>query len=120
MAIKIVVSQHVKFPVKGKVTDAEGNSLDFDFSLTCKRLPQDELDKLRAELVVASAKAGNHGEVAVRMVGLTTAWDKVLDNDNEPLPFSADNLQALFRAYPGLALHVWRAYQDEAGVKEKN
>lgn len=120
MAIKIVVSQHVKFPVKGKTTDAEGNTVEFDFTLTCKRLDQEALDKLRADLVVASAKSGNHSEVAVRMVNVTTAWDKVQDADGEPLPFSADNLEALFGAYPGLALLVWRTYQEEAGVKEKN
>lgn len=120
MSIKIVVSQHVKFPVKGKTIDAEGNSLDFDFLLTCKRLDQEALDKLRADLVVASAKAGNHGEVAVRMATLATAWDKVQDADGEPLPFSTDNLMALFAAYPGLALLAWRTYQDESGVKEKN
>jgi hypothetical protein len=120
MAIKIVVSQHVKFAVKGKTTDAEGSAVDFDFTLTAKRLDQAALDKLRADLVVASAKAGNHSEVAVRMVEIVTAWDKVQDADGEPLPFNADNLAALFAAYPGLALHAWRTYQDEAGVKEKN
>lgn len=120
MAIKIVISQHVKFQVKGKTTDAEGATVDFDFNLTAARLDQDELNTLQADLVVASAKAGNHGELAVRMARLCTAWDKVQDASGEPLPFSQDNLLSLFRAYPGMAVHVWRTYQAEVGVKEKN
>lgn len=120
MAIKIVISNHVKFQVKGKTTDAEGAAVDFDFTLTAKRLDQEALDKLRADLVVASAKAGNHSELAVRVIGLITAWDKVHDADGEPLPFNTDNIEALFGAYPGLALLVWRTYQEEVGVKEKN
>lgn len=120
MSIRIVVSQHVRFNVSGSFIDPDGKPQDFSFGLTTVRLDQDELDKAQADLVVSAAKDGNHKACAERMVAIATDWHDVKDADNEPIPFSADGLRALLRSYQGLALHTWRTYIGEAGVKAKN
>ena len=43
MAIKIIVSNKLKFKVKGTIKDEEGRDQPFDFTLTCTRLDQDQI-----------------------------------------------------------------------------
>lgn len=120
MAIKIVVSNKVSFKVSGKFNDADGNVSEFNFGLTAKRLQQDELNQAVTDAVMAAAKEGNHKKIESTLLEVVTDWKDVKDAENEPLAFSTEGLQSLFAAYPGMALHAWRTYQDEVGVKAKN
>lgn len=50
MGIKIVISNTVRFKVKGTLKDEAGVDQPFDFSLTCMRLDSDQIQaKLRSE-----------------------------------------------------------------------
>jgi hypothetical protein len=120
MAIKIVVSNKVGFKVVGKFNDPDGNASEFSFRLTAKRLTQDELTQAISDAVIDAAKNGNHQKIADTLIEITTDWGDVKDADSEPVSYSADGLRGLFTNYPGLALHTWRSYQDEVGVKAKN
>lgn len=120
MSIRIIISQHVRFNVSGTFADADGKAQEFSFGLTTKRLNQEELDAAQAALVIGAARDGNHKACAEQLVAICTDWHDVKDEHGEPIPYSAEGLQALLRCYQNLALHVWRTYVAEAGVKAKN
>jgi hypothetical protein len=111
MAIKIAVSDTVKFEVKGFFTDEAGAKQAFGFHLVATRLPQDEL---RTRLQPGSA------ETTTEFMGsVVKDWAGVLDDANNKVPFSAEALQQLFRL-PGLASLCFEAYTAEAGARAKN
>lgn len=120
MAITITVSDKVGFKVKGTLNDADGNSQDFEFGLTAKRLDEDEITALQAELVVQATKEGNHKSLIAKLLGLITNWSDVRDEANATIAFTPDAFEQLLRAHRGLALLVWRTYLAEQGAKEKN
>lgn len=111
MAIKIVISNTVKFKVKGSIKDEAGVDQPFDFSLTCMRLDADQIQsKLRGE-----------GDASVTdfLTDVVEDWAGVKDADDKALPYSEDNLRALCRI-PGVASLAFRTYLTEVGAKEKN
>lgn len=120
MAIKITISNHVGFAVKGTFNDADGKEQPFDFSLTTKRLDEDEMAAAKTLLIADAAKTGNHGAVVDKLVDITTNWAGVRDDDDAPMPYSPEALRALLKSHIGLGLLVWRTYLSESGAKEKN
>lgn len=111
MAIKIVVSDSLKFPVKGTIKDKDGSDQPFSFSLICKRLDTDEIgDRLKPE---------NEASVPDFLVDVAEGWEGVRDEDDKPMPYSADALRQLCRI-PGVAALAFRTYLAEVGAKEKN
>ena len=109
MAINIVVSDLVKFKVKGTINDEHGIAKPFDFWLTCERLESDDL----------SAKIKSDGNITEFMVDVVRDWDEVRDASGQKIPFSQQVLRTLF-AIPGVAFVSYRAYTTEVGAKEKN
>lgn len=109
MAISIVVSDTVKFKVKGTINDAEGKAQPFDFWLTCERLSTDAL----------SAKIKTDGNINDFVVDVVRDWDDVRDEDGKKIPFSTDALRQLC-AIPGVGFVAYRTYATEVGAKEKN
>jgi hypothetical protein len=104
MGIKIVISNTVRFKVKGTLKDEAGVDQPFDFSLTCMRLDSEQIQaKLRSESDAS----------------VIEDWSGVKDADDKPLPYSEDNLRALCRI-PGIAALAFRTYLLEVGAKEKN
>lgn len=111
MAIKIVISNTVRFKVKGTIKDESGTDQPFDFSLTCMRLDADQIQaKLRSE---------SDASVVDFLVDVVEDWSGVRDADDKPLPCNEDNLRALCRI-PGIASLIFRTYLLEVGAKEKN
>lgn len=111
MAIKIVISNTVRFKVKGTIKDESGVDQPFDFSLTCMRLDSEQIQsKLRSE---------SDASVVDFLVDVVEDWSGVRDADDKPLPFTEDNLRALCRI-PGIASLIFRTYLIEVGAKEKN
>lgn len=111
MSIKIVISNTVKFKVKGSLKDEAGVDQPFDFSLTCMRLDADQIqNKLRGE-----------GDASVTdfLADVVEDWAGVKDADDKALTFNEDNLRALCRI-PGIAALAFRTYLTEVGAKEKN
>jgi hypothetical protein len=111
MSIKIVISDRVKFQVKGTVKNAEGVDEQFGFSLVAKRLD--------AEQIQNKLKSQEDQPLADFFIDVVEDWSGVRAADDKPLAYNADNLRALFRI-PGLAALTFRTYLLEVGAKEKN
>lgn len=111
MAIKITVSNTVKFKVKGTIKDEAGIDQPFDFWLTCNRLDTDQIQaKLNAE---------NEPSSTDFMADVVEDWSGVKDAENNSIPYSEDVLRKLFRL-PGVSSLAFRTYLSEVGAKEKN
>lgn len=109
MAIKIVLSNLVKFRVKGVINDEKGNQQPVDFSLTCERHPADAWKDIFKE-----------GEkLSVGFAKITKDWGDVQDAEGKPVPYSPEALEQLF-SLPGVAQLTYVAYVTESGVKAKN
>lgn len=112
MSIKIIVSDKLKFKVKGTIKDEEGRDQPFDFTLTCNRLNQDQIN----------AKLGPMGDdpsVLDFMLQVIEDWQGVRDEENKPMPYTEDNYRGLCKI-PGMSVVVYRTYLAEVGAKEKN
>ena len=111
MAIKIVVSDTVRFGVKGVIRGATGADEPFGFNLTCKRLDSEEIQsRLRAQ---------EDQPLTDFFAEIVLDWSGVQSETGQPLPYSVENLRALFRI-PGTAALAFRTYLSEVGAKEKN
>ena len=110
LAVENVVEVPVKFTLKsGKVNKA------FAFTLTAKRLPQDEITEA-FKAVEFNFKA------FLEATSVVTDWSGqrlVLDDAGEPVPFSADAFSFLLNV-TGVAQAIYVAYAKECGAKEKN
>lgn len=111
MGIKIVISNTVRFKVKGTIKDEAGTDQPFDFSLTCTRLD--------AEQIQAKLRTDSEASVTDFLIDVVEDWAGVKDADDKALPFSEENLRALCRI-PGVASLAFRTYLSEVGAKEKN
>ena len=109
MAISIVISKIVTFDIKGSFKTADGKDEKFDFSLTCDRLEQEQIN----------AATKTEDKIVDFFVEHTKGWTRVEDEKKAPVPFSADALRQLFKI-PGLQGVAWMSYLSESGVKAKN
>lgn len=109
MAIKIIVSNRVKFNVEGTLKDDEGKDNPFKFGLLCNRLTAaDHRERTKGDI-----------DFAQFMVNETHDWFDVKDAEGKPLEFSEDNLRQLLDQ-PGLAALTYFTYMRETGAKQKN
>lgn len=111
MAIKIVISDHVKFKVKGSIKDDTGYDQPFDFWLTCQRLDMDQL--------AARRPAGAEVVFADFMASVITDWSGVTDEQGQPLPYTEAHWRELCRI-PGIARLADETYTHEIVAKLKN
>ncbi len=110
MAIDIQIDDTVRFPVKGKLFDAEGREREFHFDLDMQRMDQDEFDK---EL------ANDRITVRALVERLAKGWAGVKGPEGDDVPFSNSALKQLLRI-PGLSNLIWVAYCEYAGARAKN
>jgi hypothetical protein len=110
MAIDIQIDDTVRFPVKGKLFDAEGREREFHFDVDMQRMDQDQFDKELANT-----------QITVRSLveRLAKGWAGVKGADGEDVPFSSTALKQLLRI-PGLCNLIWVAYCEYAGARAKN
>ncbi len=111
MAINIVISDTVKFKVKGTINDAGGIAQPFDFSLTCTRMDSDTLD--------ARVKANSDETFVEFLADVVEDWAGVKDAEGKNVPYSEDALKQLCKI-AGVARVAWVAYLTEVGAKAKN
>jgi len=111
MAIKLIVSDTVKFQVKGVIRNASGTDEPFNFSLICKRL--------NAEEIQARFRADEETLIVEFFAGIVEDWSGVRDAEDKPAPYNVENLRALFKL-PGIAALAFRTYMAECGAREKN
>ena len=111
MSIKIVVSNLVKFKVRGTIKDEAGTDQPFDFHLTCRRL---DADQIKTKLADSSETS-----VADFLLEVIEGWSGVRDADDKPMDFSDGAWRQLCKI-PGVAIVAFRVYLSEVGAKEKN
>lgn len=111
MSIKIKVSDAVRFPVEGKLRDADGKEKDFSFELVMDRMDQEQFDQSLTD---------PDSKVSDLVPSKARDWNGVVDTDGKtPVPFSQDALKQLL-LIPGLTTIVWVSYCKHAGVQAKN
>jgi len=109
---KLVIEDTVKVPVKFDVNN-KGKAKPFNFILICDRLPQDEISAIMKDDNVLTADV---------MKRVTKDWENqtlVIDDDNQPADFSADNFEVML-SLPGIQNVAWISYLKEVGAKTKN
>ena len=111
MAIRLVISDTVKFNVKGVIRDANGSDQPFNFALTCIRLD--------TEAIQAKLKAEEDALLVDFFADIIEDWSGVRDAEDKPAPYNHENLRALFKV-PGIAALTFRTYLIEVGAREKN
>lgn len=109
MAIRITLSDTVRVKVEGSIRTDKGTDEAFDFDLLCRRLDADGLAE-------QAAKQSDFGEI---LRNVATGWDRVRDDDNQPVEFSAQGLEQLLKI-PGLAQLAGNRYVRDCGAKAKN
>lgn len=111
MAIKIVVSNKVKFKVKGVIRDENGIDQPFDFSLLCTRLDADQ--------ITSKLKSDTSDSIVDFMADVVEDWTGVKDAEDAALPYNEATFRQLCKL-PGVAGVAFRAYMQEVGAREKN
>jgi len=110
MALKLVVRNKLRVPVKGTIPGEDGKPVPFSFVLLCDRLSQSQIEeKMRdkEEAVVDFLKP------------ITNGWEDVLDEAGHPLSFGEENLAAVLDQ-AGLPGVCFQAYMKEVGASAKN
>jgi hypothetical protein len=110
MALKLIVRNKLRVPVKGTIADENGKPAPFSFVLLCDRLTQTQIDDTmqnKDESIIDFLKRNTNG------------WEEVLDNAGQPLPFSADSFDAVLDQ-AGLPQVCFQAYMKEVGATAKN
>lgn len=110
MSIQIQIDDSVRFPVKGKLFDAEGREREFHFEMDMQRMDQDEFDK---ELT--------NDQISTRALveRLARGWGGVKNAQGQDEPFGVDAFKRLLRI-AGLSNLIWLGYCEHAGARAKN
>lgn len=111
MAIKITVSNKVKFKVEGKLKGESGADEAFSFTLVCRRLDVDGLDERITQ--------GGDAKVVDFLIDVTDDWLDVKDEAGKPVAYSEDAMRELCKI-PGLAVLMFQTYLREVSAKAKN
>lgn len=110
MALKLVVRNKLRVPVKGTIAGEDGKPVPFSFVLLCDRLSQTQIE----------AALQNKEEPVVDFIQrVTNGWEDVLDEAGQSITFDADNLAAVMDQ-AGLPGVCFQAYMKEVGAVAKN
>lgn len=112
MAIKIVVSNTVKFKVRGTLKDEAGVDQPFDFSLTCLRLTQEQID--------ARLRDNAEAPIVDFLADVVEDWSGVRDEDDKAVPYDEAALRTLCKNVAGVSRLAFHTYLSEVGAKAKN
>lgn len=110
MAFKLVFLNKLAVAVKGVLPDESGKPMAFEFKLHCKRLNQDEIEAVTHD---------KKGEVKDFIRKVAQGWDDMLDEEGNPLLFSAEKLEQLINI-AGMPVLVMRAYLEQIAATAKN
>jgi hypothetical protein len=116
MALRLVLSPVVKFPVKGALTAEDGQTVDFDFTLTADRIGTSaQVGELTEAIRIAEA-AGSKTPITDCLAPRVRGWHGVEDTDGEPMPFTEQALCDLLNL-PGAATLVLAALLRASSVR---
>jgi hypothetical protein len=110
MAFHLVISDTVRFPVKGELTTETGSTEKFEFDLVATRLPAAEL-QARLDDKELTVKA--------LLSEIVSGWSRVLNADGSPAAFGPEALDRMWQTN-GMTLVAWRAYLEHVGARAKN
>lgn len=96
--------------VKGTLPGEDGKPMNFDFTLHCKRLSQDEIDA-----VIADKESTLQDFVR----NVAEGWDDVLGDDKQPISFGQESLDGML-GNAGLPTLCFQAYLKQIGAVAKN
>jgi hypothetical protein len=119
MTICYEIDDIVKFPIKGSFADRTGKDQPFSFTLTCERVDPEVIDEFLKNLSAGGKISDFFLAEGVSSEYRTHGWSGVKSKTGAEVPFSADELQKLFRL-PGIPVLVWRRYLEEIQAKAKN
>lgn len=110
MALKLIVRNKLRVPVKGTIAGENGKPESFSFVLLCTRLTQTQIDE---------ALENKDERVVDFLKGIVNGWEDITTADGQPLPFDADNLNTVLNeaGMPGVC---FQAYMKEVGAAAKN
>ena len=111
MSFKLVISDKLKFKVRGTMKDENGHDQPFDFTILAQRL---DADTIKARL-----KDDADATLAEFLGQIIEDWQGIKDADDKPLPYTAANLAAACKV-PGIAALIFQTYFAEVGAKAKN
>lgn len=110
MAFKLVKRNKLLVPVKGTLKGEDGKPVNFNFTLVCDRLSQDEIDE---------AIKDKQESVKDFVHRVTNGWQDVLDEAGQPLEFNDGNLNDVL-AEAGMPVVCYQSYMREVGAVVKN
>jgi hypothetical protein len=110
MALKLVVRNKLRVPVKGSIAGEDGKPVPFSFTLLCDRLTQSQIDE---------DLENKDGLVVDFMRRVTNGWEDVLDDGGQPMPFDAESFNAAMDQ-AGLPTVCFQAYMKAVGAVAKN
>ncbi len=96
--------------VKGALPGEDGKSVNFEFTLNCKRLTQGDIDAVMKD---------KKGEVKGFVQKVAEGWDGMLDADGNAVPFASEKLDELLDN-PGLPLLIMHTYLEQVSATAKN
>lgn len=111
MAHKLVRRNKVPVQVKGELKGEDGQPVQFDFTLHCKRMTQPEID---------ASMANKTEPVKTFLHGVAEGWEGVLGEDNQAIPFNADNLTEVLANDAGMAMVCFQSYLRDNSAVVKN
>lgn len=110
MAFMLVKRNKLPVRVKGTLPDEDGKPVDFDFTLKCKRLKQEEIDAVMND---------KKGEVKDFVRNVAESWESVLDADKAPIEFAPAQLDELLDN-AGLPMLILQCYLKQVAAVAKN
>jgi hypothetical protein len=108
----IVLKKLNKLPVrvKGTLTGEDGKPVEFDFTLHCKRLSQDEIEAVQAD---------KDGSVKDFVRTNTDGWQDVKDEGGAVAIFSLEGLNELL-SIAGMPMLCFTSYMKQIAATAKN
>jgi hypothetical protein len=110
MALKLVVRNKLRVPVKGSIAGEDGKPVPFSFVLLCDRLTQTQIE---------DAMQDKDTPVKDFVRRVTQGWEDVIDAAGQSMPFDDDNFAAVMDQ-AGLPGVCFQAYMKEVGAVAKN
>lgn len=95
--------------VKGTLPGEDGKPVDFDFTLHCKRLTQEEVE----------AANSTEGSIREFLRDVAEGWDAVKDENGAAVTFSSDGLNGML-SNAGMPLLCFTTYMKQIAVTAKN
>lgn len=96
--------------VKGSLPGEDGKPMEFDFTLHCKRLSQEEVE---------AEQADKDGSVKDFLRRVAEGWEDVKDESGAALTFSVDGLNGMLNN-AGMPLLCFTSYMKQIAATAKN